>query len=167
MENSKDDFFKKLIQEAGVESPSPGFTETVMHGVQLEIQHEMVIHAELKNLLQQNTIEKPSADFMANVMAKVEVPVYKIVAEPIISKKTWYMVAAACIALVTLLGFYYPFSEEILNTSSGTTNSDNIFTIFSYNIITLPSVYSMSLIAISGLLLMDYYLRNRISKLVF
>jgi len=167
MENSKDDLFKKLIQEAGTESPSPGFTEFVMHGVQLEIQNEMVVNAELKSLLQQNAIEKPSADFMANVMSAVEVPAYKIVAEPIISKKTWYLVAAASIVLIMLLSFYYSFTREIPNTSSGITNSNSVLTMFSHNIIALPSIYSMSLIAISSLLLMDYFLRNRISKPVY
>jgi len=167
MENSKDDLFKKLIQEAGIESPSPGFTEFIMHGVQLEIQSEMVVNAELKSLLQQNAIEKPSADFMANVMSAVEVPAYKIVAEPIISKKTWYLVAAASIVLITLLSFYYSFARETPNTSSGITSSNSVLTSFSHNIIALPPIYSMSLIAISGLLLMDYFLRNRFSKPVY
>jgi hypothetical protein len=167
MENSKDDLFKKQIQKAGVESPPPGFTEIVMRGIQLEIQHEMVLNAELKSLLQQNAIEKPSADFMENVMSKVEVPVSKIVIEPIIRKRTWYMVAAACFALVTLLGFYYQTAGEMSNTSSGIINSDSAFTVVLYAISSLPSVYSMPLIATSGLLLMDYFLRNRFLKPVF
>lgn len=165
MENSKDDLFKKLIQEAGIETPSSGFTEFVMYGVQLEIQNGMVVNSELKALLQQNAIEKPSTNFMANVMFEVEVPVYKIAAEPIINKKIWYWIAAASFALLAFVGFYYQASGEVQN--APTHNPDHIFDLISYNISAMPAVYSLSLIAFASLLLIDYFLRNTFTKPVF
>ena len=170
MENS-DDKLKKLIHKAGTESPSPDFTEFVMHSVQLEVQNEMVISTGLINLLQQITVEKPSADFMNTVMSQVEaraaVPVYKISVEPVISKKVWYIIAATGIGVITLLGLIYNSIVKIPATSSSITGIDKVFSLVSYNVSTLPFAYSMSLIAISSLLFLDYFLRNNVLKRAF
>jgi len=167
----KDDKLKKLIQKAGTESPPPGFTDLVMHSVQLEVQNEMVMSSNLKNLLQQISAEKPSADFMKTVIAQVESQAkaqsYKVVVEPVISKKVWYIVAAASIAMITLLGFLYNSIGEIPASSSSITGMDKAFSLVSYNISNLPFAYSMSLIAISSLLFLDYFLRNNILKRAF
>ena len=171
MENSGNDKLKKLIRKAGKESPSSDFTEFVMHFVQMEAESEMIVSAELKNILQKITVEKPSADFAKTVMLRVnaqsEVPAYKITAEPVISSKVWYMVAAACISTVILLGFLYYSLGEIPDNSPAITGVDRVFSLVSYNVAILPFTYSASLIAISSLLLLDYFLRNKFFKSAF
>ena len=171
MENSENDKLEKLIREAGTESPSPDFTEFVMHSIQMEAESEMIVSAELKNILQKITVEKPSADFTKTVMLRVDaqskVPSYKIAAEPVISSKVWYMVAAASVSIIILLGFLYYSLGYIPANSPASTRVDGIFSLVSYNVATLPFAYSASLVAISSLLLMDYFLRNRFLKSAF
>lgn len=171
MENSENDKLKKLIREAGTESPSPDFTEFVMHSIQMEAESEMIVSAELKNVLQKITVEKPSVDFTKTVMLRVDaqskVPSYKIAVEPVISTKVWYMVAAASVSIIILLGFLYYSLGDISANSPASTRLDGIFSLVSYNVANLPFAYSAALIAISSLLLMDYFLRNRFLKSAF
>ena len=163
-----DDIFKKLIKQAGPEIPSPDFTELVMNSVQLDAQNEFVINSELRSVLQQNAIEKPSADFLLRVMSQVEVQQVampsSINVKPIISRQIWYTVAAACFAMLSLLGFYYQMYGAASPTPSKISLTDKAFSVIASGISTMPSFYSLSLIAISGLLLMDYFFRSRILK---
>lgn len=167
MEKSKDDILKQIIQKAGPESPSSDFTEFVMHSLQVEFQKEVILNPELKTLLQKNALEKPSADFLMTVMSQVKAPVPQIVATPIISKKVWYMVVAASIVLFTLLGFYYSAVGEVQSNSTRISNLEKIFFFVSTNVTAISSFYSTSLIAISGLLMTDYFLRDKFMKRAF
>ncbi|WP_221393996.1 hypothetical protein [Dyadobacter sp. NIV53] len=168
MEDSKEDILKKLIQKAGTETPSQDFTESVMLFVG---QETIILNTELKNLLQESILEKPSADFMSKVMAGIpcreQVTNRKLAVEPIIGRNIWYLVAAVTVTLIAFLLFCYQATSGLQNTPSQTTGIDKAFLLISSNITTIPSFYSASLIAISSLLLMDYFLRNKILKRSF
>lgn len=161
-----DDILKKLIQRAGSETPSPDFTEFVMSSVKLGAQHEFVANAELRFVLQQSAIENPPANFLLRVMSQVEVQQIsvpsRIVTKPIISRRMWYTVASACIALVGLLGVYYQVYGLESTVSSKVTLTDKAFSIVASGLSMMPSMYTLSLIAVGGLLLIDYFLRNRV-----
>jgi len=163
-----DDILIKLIQRAGPEIPSPDFTDLVMNAVKLDLQKEYVFNTELKVVLQKSAIEKPSADFLLRVMSQVEVQQmaipFKLVAEPIITRRMWYTVAAACVALVSFLGICYKLFGEPSVAASKVTLTDKAVSVIASGITSMPPIYSLSLIAISGLLLMDYFLRSRVLR---
>ena len=170
MKDENDNILKRLIQQAGPETPPPDFTDFVMNSVQLDAQSDFVVNSELRSVLQQRAIEKPSADFLLRVMSQVEVQQMavpsRIIAEPIISRRMWYTVAAACIALVSLLGFYYKMYGDSSTVSSKVTLTDKAISLIASGVSTMPSMYTLSLIVIAGLLLMDYFLRNRVLRRV-
>lgn len=166
MGQKRDDTFRKLIQEAVTDKPSPDFTKMVMSVVQAENQEELVLNPGLKSLLQQSAIvEKPGHDFLLRVMSQAEVqqivraPVS--VAKPIISSRFWYIVSAACVALICLTGFVY--YDEIIDSETvvHATLPDKFLTSVTSGILSMPSVYSFSLIALGVLLLIDYMLRTK------
>jgi hypothetical protein len=165
MGQERDDTFRKLMQEAGTDKPSADFTKIVMSVVQTEYQAEQVLNPGLKSLLQESAIvEKPGHDFLLRVMSQAEVqqivraPVS--VAKPIISSRFWYIVSAACVALICLTGFFY--NEELIysDTVAHTTLADKFVTSVVSGILSMPSVYSFSLIALGVLVLIDYTLRT-------
>lgn len=160
MTKNKDDILKKCIRSVEPDKPASNFTEMVMNEIQAEVQNEVVINPALKSLLQQIAVEIPSSDFTQTIMSQVEIIDRK--QEPIIRKNAWYMIGTAVAVLIGLLGFSEQASKspQIL-TLSVVGMGNELSTIFS-GISTVPSVYLLTVISISVLLLIDYFLRERV-----
>src|SRR5258706_2139095 len=131
-----------------------------MNDIRADAQNEVVINPALKSLLQQTQDEKPHAHFTHRIMAQIEGMGYKNAYQPIISKSVWYWIAAAAAVLIVSLGF----SERASNPPQIVARyfidlGNELSTVFS-SINTIPSVYLLTVIAVSILLLTDYYLRN-------
>ncbi|MCE7040630.1 hypothetical protein [Dyadobacter sp. CY312] len=168
MKEANEDILKKLIQQSGPETAPSDFTEFVMSAVQVESQHESIVNLELKTVLQQNALDQPSADFLLRVMSQVEVqqmsPVLLTEVKPIISPKVWYWLGSIAASLVILIAFFYQSLEKISDEPTSLSLSDKAFSNISESFISIPPLYSISCIAITGLLLTDYFLRNRFMK---
>src|SRR5258706_10521659 len=153
MMKNKDDIVKKCIRSVEPDKPASNFTELVMDDIRAEIQNEVVINPILKSLLQQTGVEKIPAHFTQAVMTQIEVSTHKNGYQPIISKKAWYRIVAAAAVLVVSLGFSGQPSESpqiVTRYFIGLGNGAS--SIFS-GIYTVPSVYLLTVIAISVLLL--------------
>jgi hypothetical protein len=168
MKEQNDDKLKNLIRQSGLESPSQDFTDFVMNSVQSEMKHDFVANSVFKAILQNNVIEKPSADFLLRVMSQVEVQQMAVVpiteAKPIISNRVWYWVAGIAACMSILVGFFYQTLGKSTDTTSTLTMSDRLFANISAGITSIPAIYSLSLIAICGLLILDHFLRSRSVK---
>jgi hypothetical protein len=168
MKEQNDDKLKKLIRQSGLESPSQDFTDFVMNSVQSELQHDFVASNEFKAMLQSNAIEKPSADFLLRVMSHVEVQQMVIVpiteAKPIISNRVWYWLAGVAACLSILVVFFYRTTGKSADTTPTLTFSDKLFSNISSGITSIPATYSLSMIAVCGLLILDHFLRSRSVK---
>lgn len=166
MEQEKDDRFRRLMQEAGMEKPSPDFLKTVMSGIQAESQEEILLNPALKSLLRESqVVEKPNHDFLLRVMSQAQVQQVVLppvsVAKPIISNRIWYIVTAACMAIICLTGLFYYHETGALETAVATTATDQFFTSVATGILATPLVYSVSLTTLGMLLLADYMLRSK------
>jgi len=162
MTKNKDDILIKCIRSIEPDRPASNFTELVMDDIKAEILNEVVINPSLKSLLQQTGVEKPNANFTHRVMTQIEVIDHKNAYQPIISKKAWYQIAAAAAVLIVSLGFSGQASESpqiVTRYFIGVGNG--VSSIFS-GIYTVPSVYLLTVIAISVLLLIDYFVRDKI-----
>ena len=159
MAKKKDDILKKWLGSVKPDRPVANFTELVMNEIRPAVQYEGVVNQALKSLLRQTAVEVPSSDFTQTVMSKVEVIDHK--QEPIISKKAWYIIGTAAAVLIGLLGI----SEQASKSPQMVTNyfiglGNELSTVFN-GIYSVPSIYLLTIIAISVLLLIDYFVRGK------
>jgi len=157
MKNEKEENFRKLI-EASLEQPPTGFTEQTMNLVQAEarqaIENEMAVQALLR---QPGLVERPSPDFSRLIMGEVEV-LQATKAEPIVPKRAWYLVAASVVLMI--LGCFLIFTPATtLPTPSG---MDILLIGITGQLEGIPVLYPLTIIAVSLLMLGDYFLRPRI-----
>jgi hypothetical protein len=155
MEDKQENKFRKLIQKAGTEKPGGNFSRLVMKTVYEEAERELAKEAALRALLQrQPPVETPSVAFRQNVMNQVWAASQKK-EEEIISKRIWYLIGAA-VVLISLVG-YLTYSPAV------TPEKPAYFSFLSgipESFHALPIVYPITLIALSGLIFLDYLLRQ-------
>ncbi|GAB2790356.1 hypothetical protein GCM10027275_39080 [Rhabdobacter roseus] len=151
----KDDNLRKLIQQAGPDQPAPDFNELVMRAVRTEAERASSLHA----LLQQSTPEPPSPAFVQRVMAQVEAAAPKPV-EPVISKNAWYWIAACFVLLVVASLVVAPETQPAA--SAFWNQTGHAFSGFTQAIAKVPLLYPLTIIAACALLLLDYFIRQRV-----
>jgi len=119
----------------------------------------------MASLLKKNTLESPSLNFTARVMAEAEKASIKIADEPIISKKVWTFISIFIGSI-----FIYVLLTGEKNTSSSTAFNeiikkwDQLLTSslsFELPEIIISPLFGLSIFALSSLLFLDYYLKNR------
>jgi hypothetical protein len=157
--NKKNDVLKSLIQKVELDKPTPNFTALVMEEV--AAQNEIVINPALKSLLKRNGIEKPSVGFTHSIMSQVEGCDFKPAYKPIISKKAWRIIIAAAVFFFLCLGY----SEHASTSPGGLTpyfiNIGNTLNTIFTKVNSVPSLYLITFISLSALLVLDYLLRIR------
>ncbi len=153
----------KLIRESlKMEQPSIDFTNKIMNQIEaVDAKQEKA----LGSLLKKNTLESPSLNFTARVMAEVEKASIKVADTPIISKKAWVFISifVGSIFVVTLLtGEKDTASSNVLH---GTMEKfDQILTnslTFDLPAILTSPLFGLSIFALSSLLFLDYFMKNR------
>lgn len=153
----------KLIRESlKMESPSDDFTSRIMN--QIEVTDSKQERA-MASLLKKNTLESPSLNFTARVMAEVEKASVKIADEPIISKKVWTFISI----FVGSIFVYVLLTGEKSTTSSTAIDEamkkfDQMLTnslTFDLPELIISPLFGLSIFALSSLLFLDYYLKNR------
>jgi hypothetical protein len=166
-ENPNEENFRKLLQKAALEKPRADFTENVMKKVSVEWQHITATEdAALKMLIQSTSIEKPSAAFTAQVLRALPVAAPAIRYQPIISNKAWYWIAAA-VVLVIAACFYFPGNapEQAPGALRFVEQATSSTYIISDKMNKVPQQYSLIIIGMAALMLFDYFLRSKVTKL--
>ncbi|MEO6288087.1 MAG: hypothetical protein ABIN80_06660 [Dyadobacter sp.] len=166
-ENPNEENFRKLLQKAAIDKPRTDFTENVMKKVSVEWQHIATTEeAALKMLIQGTSLEKPSVAFTNQVLRALPVAAPAIRYQPIISKRTWYWIAAAAV-LVIAACFYFPgnTSEQTPKVISVIEQATRSTYIISDKMNNVPQHYSLIIIGLAALMLFDYFLRLKAIKL--
>jgi hypothetical protein len=163
MENDKEHIVRQLIKESGTEQPISGFADHIMTMVYEQAAQDAAIESNFIQLLQnQHLTEQPSKVFCNDVMTRIS-PVHQKKAAAIISKQTWYLIAAS--VLLTVIACYVattPTAAENLPTSS----LDHMFAAVFVQLDSMPVIYPAALFGMGALLFVDYFLRaNRVVHL--
>lgn len=152
MDDKQEEHFKKLIRETGGDTPSDAFTRAVMQ----HVREEAAFHA----LIQQNAVDPAPRAFSREVMAQIQASRKVVAPKPVISRLTWYWIAAAWAALL-IACFFLPgnepqsaFSERL----NGLMISNQVF---NKQFSTIPQPVMLTVIGLSCLVLLDYFLRNK------
>lgn len=142
--------FKKLIGETGTDAPSDAFTRTVMRRV-----HE---EAAFRTLVQTNIAEVPSASFSSAIIAQIQATRPTATPKPVISRQVWYWIAAAWAALITA-AFFVSGNEQprFWVKLNGMMVSNQVFV---QKFSAIPQPVILTIIGLSCLMLLDYFLRN-------
>ena len=161
MAKNRDDRLTQLIQSAGTDKPALDFTEIVMKDIHAANQEEKVADPVLQSWLQQAVLEKPSVGFTAGVMQKVKISNEPVLYKPIISKRAWYAIAASIVLLASLSGFSQqePGSTQVM--IPYLVDAGNMLSNFFRSSGKLPSVYPLTFLSISALLIAEYFIRRR------
>jgi hypothetical protein len=153
----------KLIRESlKMEQPSIDFTNKIMN--QIEVADAKQEKA-LGSLLKKNALESPSLNFTERVMAEVEKASLKVADAPIISKKAWFFIS---IFVGSILVFTLMTGEKDTSSSNALDGVmekfdqilTNSFTFDLPAILTSP-LFGLSMFALSSLLFLDYFMKNR------
>jgi len=152
MEEKREEQFKKLIRETGADEPSAGFARAVMQRV-----HE---EAAFRAVVQQNTIESPSDAFSGGIIARLRASQPVPAPKPVIARKVWYGIAAAWAALV-IACFFIPDNDQPTALWEGLNGLMISNAVWVHQISTIPQTYMLTIIGLAGLLLLDYFVRQR------
>lgn len=143
--------FKKLIDETGTDAPSDAFTRTVMRRV-----HE---EAAFRALVRTNVAEVPSASFRSAIIAQIQAAQPTATPKPVISRQVWYWIAAAWATLITAALFVSGNEQsEFWGKVNGMMVSNQVFT---QKFSDIPQPVILTIIGLSCLMLLDYFLRNK------
>ena len=159
----EDEKIDKLIRESlKMEQPSIDFAAKIMNQIEaVDAKQEKA----LGSLLKKNTLESPSLNFTARVMAEVEKVSIKVADTPIISKKAWVFISifVGSIFVFTLLTVEKDTSSS--NVLNGTIEKfDQMLTnslTFDLPAILTSPLFGLSVFALSSLLFLDYFMKNR------
>ncbi len=159
----EDEKIDKLIRESlKMEQPSVDFTNKIMN--QIEVVDAKQEKA-LGSLLKKNTMESPSLNFTARVMAEVEKASVKVADAPIIGKKAWTfisMLVASIFVYVLLTGEKNAATSQAIDGTMEKVDNllSNSMTFDLPAILTSP-MFGLSVFALSSLLFLDYFMKNR------
>ena len=152
-EGNNEDNFRKLIREAIPEQPSVDFTGLVMHQVREE--------AALQNLLQEHILKSPSPTFNQNILAQLQPARPALQYKPVISRKGWYGIAAMVAAIIVACAFV-PASGSSSAVTTYLNSSIMPGQAFTEQLKSIPQLYPLTVIGLAGLLLIDYFLREKL-----
>jgi hypothetical protein len=150
-----DAFFKKNLEE---ESTSSDFADIVLDRI---LANETKKEKALQLILQKNITEIPTEGFTENVLQQVikhsEVSKYR----PVISKKAWIVIAI----ILAILTWFIAIEVDMSKEEPGVlyrylANMEKLFT-FEVPSLLISPVFALSLFALSSLLSIDYFLRNK------
>lgn len=162
MSKKTDKHIKNIIGKAGIDKAPVDFTSKVMQDVFVSTNEEALKDAALSSLLKRTSIDEPSREFVSVIMNQVETPI-EIKYQPLISKKTWFIISGAVIAFILLvfLSGSPKESTSIFNKVSPYLN--NINNLFSnpFKVIVLSPLLTISIICLSSLLFLDAILKKR------
>ncbi|MGV3601913.1 MAG: hypothetical protein ACO1N1_11950 [Dyadobacter fermentans] len=148
MEEPNEPKFKQLLRQAGADKPAGDFTGAVMRRVQEE--------AALRVLVRNSAAEAPSAAFTKHIMAQIAPA--PAAPRPVISRQVWYWIAAGW-AVLLVACLFVPGNEQ--SALAGRINALLVSNdVLAGTAREIPQPVTATIIALSSLLLLDYFLRN-------
>ena len=159
---SEEEKIEKLIRDSlKTEEPSADFKNNIMNQIEaFDAKEEKA----LRSLMGKHIIESPSVNFTDRVMHEIQKASIAVVNKPIIGKKTWILIALSLLSLVIYSVFISSGSTEpsVVGGFIGESMSKlpSVPTFDLPGILTSP-IFGLSVFALSSLLFLDYYLRNR------
>lgn len=162
MSNKSDKHIKNIISKVGIDKAPADFTSKVMQDIFVSTNEEALRDATLSSLLKRTSIVEPSQEFVSSIMNQVETPV-EIKYQPLIGKKTWFIISGVVIAFVlfVFLGGSPKESTSIFNKVSPYLNDLNRLFSNSLKGFTISPVLLISIFCLSTLLLLDTFLKRR------
>ena len=158
----KDDKFRKLIQNIGLDEPSPSLDDNIMKII--ETKEKVSLNPAFLSVIKNELLAEPSLEFSDILMDKIKPKGSKSI-EPIITIKTALIILSFFILIVLLAMINSRLSLHHIQNAS-------YFSHFSLNlsgaimrIIKISTTVLPYLITISSLLLMDYFFRTKQSRL--
>lgn len=149
----------KLIRESlKAEQPSKDFTNNIMDQISaLQSKEEKA----LGSILKRSVMESPSINFTDRVMGEIEKSSIAIVNQPIISKKAWAFILF-CLTSVIAYVLLVPNKETAtsLYIDNAVSKFDSTLS-FDLPSILISPLFAISVFALSSLLFLDYFLRNK------
>ena len=151
-----DSFIKKNLE---IQEISLGFSENVMEEIfSLDLKKEKA----LSSLMQKHVLEAPSINFTSSVMGSIERS-KAIAYQPVIGKKVWIFIGSviAFIFVYTFLKLDFTVTKHLYLENLQSSLS-NLF-VFEYPSLDLniSPIYVLGIFALSSLLYLDYFIRNR------
>jgi hypothetical protein len=143
---------KKAIRKLPLDDPTHSFEARVMS--RLEAREDLSLKPDLAQLLKQNISAEPSDFFTAQVMRQLK-PKKQPVPLPVISAKAWFWVAAILAMVVSVA----VFSSSKSAAGPGNTGSWAVTSV--HAISRFGQQMSTYLVALSSLLLIDYFWRRK------
>ena len=149
----------KLLRESlRMEQPSTDFTNKIMGQIEaMDTNKEKA----LRSVLTRNALQSPSLNFTDRVMVEIEKSAIAIVNKPIIGKKAWAFIGI-CLTLIVAYVLVTPSQET--TTSIYLDNAlgkfDGMFSFDLPGVLNSP-LFAISVFALSSLLFLDYFLRNK------
>lgn len=159
----EDKNIEKLIRESlKVEQPSVDFTDKIMNQIHAVDSKQDIV---LGSLIKKSILESPSVNFTDRIMAQVEQKRLQIEDKPMISKKIWVILSI----FVGAIFIYTLFTGESNSAASevidGTMNKvDGLLTnslSFEMPALLTSPLFGLSVFALSSLLFLDYFIKNR------
>ena len=150
-----DGFIKKNME---VHAVSVDFSKKVMEQIyDLEFKKDKA----MSSLMQKHIIDAPSINFTSQVMASIDQKSKAIAYQPVIGKKVWVLITSviAFIFIFSFLKLDFTATEHIyLENLQSKVN--NLFTT-AYPSLDISPLFGLAIFALSSLLFLDYFIRNR------
>lgn len=156
MEDGKLD--KLLRDSLKADSPPINFTDDIMDKIEA---YESKEEKALGSIIKRNLIESPSLNFTDRVMMEIKKSSVAVVDKPIIGKKAWLFIGL-CLSAIVVFILSTPSQETPMSAylDKAMSKFDGIFSFDLPGILGSP-LFAISVFALSSLLFLDYFLRNR------
>jgi len=155
-ENKNIDKFIK--QNINIEKPSLDFSNKVMSQVKaIELNNEKAF----SSLMQKNLLETPSVNFTTNIMSIINQDSKVSIYNPVISKKAWILITSFVLILFGYTIFNLEFSQTYFAELEKYIPSYTMNISFQLPQIITSPLFATSIFALSALLFIDYFIRNR------
>ena len=149
---------KLIKQNLNIEKPSLDFSNKVMYQVKaFELKKERAF----SSLIQKNQLETPSIDFTSNVMSVIYQDSKVSVYTPVIGKKAWFLIASFILILLSYTIFNLEVTQPYFTGLDKYIPSYDLDLSFNLPPILTSPLFAISIFALSLLLFLDYFVRNR------
>lgn len=149
---------KFIKQNIDIDKPSFDFSKEVMQHI---LTSDLNKEKALTNLLKKHTLENPNVDFTSNIISVINQYSKESNYTPVIGKKVWILI----ISFIVILMGYTISKLDVTQTYSTWLDkyipSFNVDISFNLPLILTSPLFALSIFALSSLLLLDYFIRNR------
>lgn len=149
---------KLIKQSLKIEEPSSDFSSIVMEQIYAS---DLEKEKSLTSLMQKHVLEEPSIDFTANVFSRIEHNSKVMSYQPILGKKAWLFIGSLFM-MVLMYALFGLESSSVENSLLSEFLSKSI-SYFSFDLpsVSISPLFALSIFALSSLLFLDYYIRNK------